>query len=232
MKSSLLKSIPAPNSPFSGIPSTPLTKGGYSEDAKAYIGDRKGNATVAVETSDHDNLEKQMRLIAEKGDRETFNVIFQYFAPRTKSFLLRYGLSPEKAEDITQDVMVTIWHKATQFNPDKARLSTWIFRIARNKFIDYTRKQKYPEVNVEDHIYDMAAPEVTDKPLHQKQEAETIETALEKLNADQKKAVELSYYQEMTHAQISEFLTIPLGTVKSRLRLAFKILRKELGDKK
>lgn len=168
--------------------------------------------------------------IAQHRDRAAFGELFAYFAPRVKSFLIKQGLNSDKAEDLAQDVMVIVWQKAEQFDPDKAGLSTWIFRIARNKFIDHTRKQKYPEVNADDHVASLVAPDQTDRPVQTLQDVNRIQSALTKLSPDQKKVIELSFFEELSHSQISDFLNVPLGTVKSRIRIAFNVLRKELGE--
>lgn len=169
--------------------------------------------------------------VAQKRDRAAFKQLFVHFAPRVKSYLLKLGLDDHKAEDLAQDVLVTVWIKAEQFDPKKAKLSTWIFRISRNKFIDLTRKQKYPEVNADDHLPDMVASEETDKPVEAMQTASIVNTALTKLNPDQQRVIKLSFYEEMSHSEISAHLSLPLGTVKSRIRMAFQALRKELGGK-
>tara|TARA_R110002096_G_scaffold87253_10_gene200379 strand:+ start:110 stop:934 length:825 start_codon:yes stop_codon:yes gene_type:complete len=175
----------------------------------------------------HDQL---MELISRHRDQAAFKVLFRHFAPRVKSFLLGFGVTNSKAEELTQVVMVTLWRKAVQFDPQKAKLSTWIFRIARNKFIDDHRKHKYPLVPLEDHLKDMVAPEKTDQALGEKQEGQRIKTALQKLTSDQRKVIELSFFEELSHSKIAATLSLPLGTVKSRMRTAFGLLRKELRE--
>ena len=169
-----------------------------------------------------------MQRIASAQDKEAFREVFSYFAPRVKSYLLRFNLSAEQAEDLAQEVMVTLWRKAGQYDPAKAALSTWIFRIARNRFIDQSRKQKYPEVNAEDHLSTLVAPEETDQPLMQKQTSTHVRSALKKLGKEQRTVIELSFFEELSHSEIANRLSMPLGTVKSRIRLAFKSLRIEL----
>ncbi len=208
-----------------------LTKHGLTSDydgKRAKRGDiMDGNTHSSVSDMTHEQL---MVKIADDRDRAAFAVVFDYFAPRVKSHLMKMGLNSQGAEDMAQDVLVIVWQKAFQFDPQKAKLSTWIFRIARNKFIDLTRKQKYPEVNADDHMHNMLAPEETDKPIEQMQDAEIVSSALEHLNEDQRKVIDLSFYKEMSHSQIAEHLSLPLGTVKSRIRLAFQVLRKKMGD--
>ena len=168
--------------------------------------------------------------IAENRDRSAFAELFSHYAPRLKSYLMTLGLDDEKAEDIAQEVMVTLWRKAVQFDPAKARLSTWLFRVARNRFIDHTRKQKYTEVDADDHVAHMIAPEQTDTPTLQRQYAERVSAAMAELKPAQKQVIELSFYHEKSHSEIAAELELPLGTVKSRIRIAFEALRKELRD--
>ena len=168
--------------------------------------------------------------IAQNKDKGAFKEIFVYFAPRLKSYLMTLGLDAQKAEGVTQEVLIILWNKADKFDPQKAKLSTWLFRVARNKFIDHTRKCKYPEVNADDHLSDMVAADKTDEYTENKQTSERIKKAMHSLKPDQKQVIELSFFNEMSHSQIADHLQLPLGTVKSRIRLAFTILRNELGD--
>jgi RNA polymerase sigma-70 factor (ECF subfamily) len=181
----------------------------------------------ALATLTHEELALR---IAQFQDRTAFKKLFFYFGPRVKAHLMKFGLDEERAEDLTQEVMVKVWQKATQFDPKKAKLSTWIFRIARNKFIDFTRKQKYPEVDVDDHLAEMVAPEQTDRPVEAMQTSKIVAAGIEKLNPDQQRVIRLSFFEEMSHSEIAAHLALPLGTVKSRIRIAFQTLRKELGE--
>lgn len=168
--------------------------------------------------------------VARDRDRAAFKQLFGYFAPRLKSYLINLGLGAERAEDLAQDVMVTVWQKAEQFDASKAKLSTWMFRIARNRFIDLKRRQKYPEVDADDHLKEFVAPEQTDEPVMAGQTAARISKAMVTLKDNQRRVIELSFFEELSHSQIAEQLDLPLGTVKSRIRIAFQALRKELGE--
>ncbi|MCC3861175.1 sigma-70 family RNA polymerase sigma factor [Pseudemcibacter aquimaris] len=183
-------------------------------------------STLDITSLSHEEL---VLMVATEKNRAAFKILFEYFAPRLKSYLLNFKISNQKAEDIAQDVMVVLWQKADKFNPEKAKISTWLFRVARNKYIDITRRQKYPTVNADDHLHEIAAPEQTDQNLQHSQDSKLIEDAMGKLNDDQKTVIKLSFFQELTHSQIAETTGLPLGTVKSRIRMAFKALRKELG---
>ncbi len=175
----------------------------------------------------HEELAKR---VADLRDKSAFAQLFSYFAPRVKSHLMTLGLDGEKAEELAQEVMVTLWRKAAQFDPEKARLSTWLFRVARNKFIDHTRRQKYTEVDVSGHLDSLIAPEKSDSAAVEGQHKKLVSHALAKLKPPQREVIELSFYRELSHSQIAETLALPLGTVKSRIRIAFEVLRNELRE--
>jgi len=174
--------------------------------------------------------EQLIARVAKSRDKAAFKAIFTHFAPRLKSYLLKYGLDGQKSEDIVQEVMVIVWRKAHMFDPTKAKFSTWIFRIARNKFIDHTRRHKYPEVSADDHLADMAATDRTDKQTETRQTSERVREALSSLDSKQSEVIELSFFKEMSHSEIAKQLDLPLGTVKSRIRKAFIVLRAAIGD--
>lgn len=191
---------------------------------------RKPEKGASISLLNSDTPETLVLKVAESRDKQAFRLLFSHFAPRIKSFLLKQKVSDEIAEDLTQEVMVTLWQKAHMFDPAKARLSTWIFRIARNKFIDKVRRKKYVEVDVDNHIQMMEAPEKTDTGVIQNQDKTRITLAMETLKPELRSVIELSFYQDLSHSQISAQLGLPLGTVKSRMRVAFQRLRAELGD--
>lgn len=185
---------------------------------------------VFISTNPTVSLEGLAQKVAQNRDKEAFRKLFAHFAPRVKSFLLKQKVTDSVADDLTQEVMVTVWEKAKLFDPAKARLSTWVFRIARNKFIDKIRRQKFIEVDADDHVHTMTAPEKTDEPVIHGQDQTRIMAALTTLKPELRAVIELSFYQELSHSEIAEALSLPLGTVKSRIRIAFQRLRLELGD--
>jgi RNA polymerase sigma-70 factor, ECF subfamily len=207
----------------------PLTVSAFMADTySAFL--TKGRTMDEPSTLFDLSHEQLVSMVAHNKDRKAFQGLFEYYAPRIKSYLLNFKIADQKAEDLAQEVMLTLWQKAEKFDPEKAKLSTWLFRVARNKYIDQIRKQKYPEVNADDHVALMIAPERTDQNLEEKQISRRIEKAMIALNEDQRKVIELSFYKELSHSQIAETTGIPLGTVKSRIRMAFQTLQSELGD--
>ena len=167
--------------------------------------------------------------VALRSDRAAFAELFNYFAPRLKSYLMRLGLAPAAAEDLAQDCMLSVWRKAALFDPSRAAASTWIFTIARNLRIDAARRKKHPETQ-DDPLNE--APEQPDAALTADQEQARIARALSHLPQDQAEVVRMAFFADKTHVVIAEELGLPLGTVKSRVRLAMIRLRAALGDER
>lgn len=167
--------------------------------------------------------------IAMRADRDAFAELFRRYAGRIKGFLIRGGLDAGLSEETAQEVMVTIWRKAASFDAAKAGAATWIFTIARNRRIDLLRKMSRDEPDPQDPLF---APEPEATP---EQEAEVatrdaqVRAAMATLTPDQLDVVRLAFFTGLSHGDIAERLGAPLGTVKSRLRLAFQRLRGELG---
>lgn len=177
---------------------------------------------------------EQCRLIeavAVTSDRSAFAELFTYFAPRVKSFLMRSGLDDTAAEEVTQETMLAMWRKASYFDPSRAGLSTWIFTIARNQRIDRLRSGR---VQTADSLFYPS--DEPDAPLSGEELAivaereQLIREALGALSDEQTKIVRLSYFADKPHAEIARELGIPLGTVKSRIRLALNRLRALLDN--
>lgn len=163
--------------------------------------------------------------IAATRDREAFAKLFAHFAPRVKAYMFRFGGSPETAEEMAQEAMMQVWRKAHLFDPAKAAASTWIFTIARNLRIDRFRQRKHIEVDDSDPTLIIDEDPLADDVVNRNQEAVLVKAAMEELPPDQKVVVELSFFEDCSHSEIAERLDIPLGTVKSRLRLALGKLR-------
>ena len=156
-------------------------------------------------------------------DVSAFEELFTHFAPRVKAFLMKSGADPQMAEECSQEVMATVWRKAHLFDPSRASASTWIFTIARNKKIDAIRKQNRPEPEQlfpeDDYEPDQEAN------IELQQETERLATALGELPEKQRVLVEKAYLGELSHSEIAEITGLPLGTIKSRIRLALEKLR-------
>ena len=167
--------------------------------------------------------------IAARSDRAAFAALFDHFAPRVKSYMLRLGAEPQVAEELAQETLLTVWRKAAAFDRAKAAPSTWIFTIARNLRIDAARRGRKSEP-VEDPSDEPDATPTPDAALAATQTEDRIRTALTTLPPEQSEVVRLSFFSDKPHSEIAAELKLPLGTVKSRLRLAMARLRDLLGD--
>jgi len=178
------------------------------------------NLTPKIKWVDH------LRRIQENQDQQAFAELFSYFGPRVKAFLIKSGANPGLAEECTQEVMATLWHKAHLFDPSRAGVSTWIFTIARNKKIDALRKQRRPEP--EDLAWGPEAePEAADV-LALQQETKNLSEAITRLPEQQRDLIKRAYYGDLSHSEIAAETGLPLGTIKSRLRLAVAKLRQTM----
>lgn len=175
------------------------------------------------ETTNHMAWVAQVKAVRDDKDKAAFAELFVYFAPRVKSFLMKSGASPDVAEECAQDVMATLWRKAHLFDPTKASVSTWIFTIARNRRIDFLRKAKRPEP--EDLPWGPTPEPDQAEAVGLQQETEKLGQALAALPHAQRQLIERAYYGELTHSEIAAETGLPLGTIKSRIRLALDRLR-------
>lgn len=166
--------------------------------------------------------------IAERQDRRAFADLFAVFAPKVKAFLLRRRAA--LAEELTQEVMLTVWRKAAGFDPKRGTAEAWIFTIARNASIDAARRDRgLPLLLMDPFASDNAAP-LSDSLLEAAEAAARVRAAVKALSPEQYEVVRLSFFDDCAHADISAALRLPLGTVKSRLRLALRRLRERLDD--
>ncbi|HYJ35592.1 MAG TPA: sigma-70 family RNA polymerase sigma factor [Rhizomicrobium sp.] len=166
--------------------------------------------------------------VAREQDRAAFAALFGHFAPRVKAYLLRLGAPGPLAEDLAQEALLSLWRKAHLFDPAKASAATWLFTIARNLRIDAIRREKRPELEPEDFLPQPEA--AADDGLARTDEENRLRASLKHLPADQSQVVELSFFADKPHSEIARQLGIPLGTVKSRLRLALARLKRALGE--
>lgn len=169
--------------------------------------------------------------VGQARDRSAFRDLFDHFAPRIRAFLIQRRVVPAAADDLTQDVMLAIWRRASSFDPARAAASTWIYTIARNQHIDQYRKlQRASRIDETDPSLQPVPPPAADDLCEQADAADSVGTALEQLSADQRQVVELAFTEGLTHSEIAERLELPLGTVKSRIRLALGKLKTSLGE--
>jgi len=182
----------------------------------------------AMPTSEE--LNSLAEAVARNADRQAFAALFKHFAPRVKSYLMRLGTSEGLAEELAQEAMVSVWRKAQSFDAGRANVSTWIFTIARNLRVDHFRRIGNRTAEVDDIDGD-ETPDTLPQPdevLLTRQREAGVREAIAQLPAEQVQVLRLSFYEEQPHSQIAEALGLPLGTVKSRVRLAVRHLRRLL----
>lgn len=165
----------------------------------------------------------QLQAIRDQQDQAAFAALFRHFAPRVKAFLMRSGMTASFAEECTQEVMATVWRKAHMFDGTKASVSTWIFTIARNRKIDMIRKTRRPEP--EDLPWGPDAEPDAAEMMMMAQDSEELGRALASLPEKQRGLIERAYFGDLTHSEIAAETGLPLGTIKSRIRLALDRLR-------
>jgi len=168
-------------------------------------------------------------LIAQNRDRRAFELLFAHFAPRIKGYLIRLGTSGGAAEDLAQETMLAVWRKAALFDPTRASASTWIFTVARNLRIDLIRRERRPDFDPNDPAFVPGDEPGADAMLMREDEDEDLRAALAKLSPEQAEIVRMSFFADKPHSAIAAELGLPLGTVKSRLRLAMARIRTALG---
>jgi len=178
-------------------------------------------------TLDREALADLVEAIAVRADKGAFAQLFRHFAPKIKGYLLKLGAGAQ-AEELTQEVLLTVWRKAASFDRRQASVSTWLFTIARNRRIDAVRKERRPELDPEDPMLVPEPPRLPDEQLQARDREARVSEAIKTLPAEQSELLRQAFYLAKSHSEIASETGLPLGTVKSRLRLAFGRLRKVL----
>jgi RNA polymerase sigma-70 factor (ECF subfamily) len=176
------------------------------------------------------NAADWIRAIAESRDRAAFASLFEFYAPRIKAMLTRLGAAADAAEDLAQETLLTVWRKAAYFDPARASASAWIFTIARNLRIDRLRGENRAKLYAPYDMVEPEGPQIPDSALSAAERDARVRAALKELSQEQVRVVQLSFFEGRAHGDIAALLDLPLGTVKSRVRLAMARLRNLLGD--
>ncbi len=200
-------------------PSEPVDRGMSSEIRQ----DQSAGAAAA-------ECNRLMGRVAAQRDRAAFAALFQYFAPRLKGFFRKRGLNDTGSEELVQDVMLTLWRRAESFDPTKAAVNTWVYTIARNRWIDGYRRENRPQIDPDDPMLQGDADPAPDEVLITTQRDGRLHDAMAGLPDEQLQLVRMSFFEDKPHSEIAQELDIPLGTVKSRIRLAMGRLRADLGE--
>lgn len=169
-------------------------------------------------------------LVAEKRDKAAFAQLFDHFAPRVKGFLRRNGTAEAQLDDLVQEVMIKVWRYAGRFDVKKGKVTTWIFTITRNVRIDLIRKENRPEPDANDPSLVPSPLLGSDDVVYANQSSTRIAHALDALPKEQSEILRLSFFEEKSHGEIAQQIGLPLGTVKSRIRLACDRLRNSLTE--
>ena len=165
-----------------------------------------------------------IKKVSEERNEVAFSEIFDFIAPKINAYYIKNNLSIELAEELTQEVLSTIWLKAELFDPEKSKFITWSFTIARNKKIDFYRKNKKNDINeedVRDFLYE-------NNKTNDYEIESTIKKITQELDENQKKLIKMSFFEQKSHKKIAAELEIPLGTVKSRIRASLNKMQKHI----
>ena len=205
---------------------TSLFREGRVRDNESTTPNVENQPVTSENTNDTVRWEKELELVRGEQSIEAFERLFNHFAPKVKGFLMKSGTDNALAEECVQEVMATVWNKAHLFDPSRASAATWIFTIARNKKIDALRKQRRPEP--EDLGWGPEHEPDQEDVVALQQETERLGQAIANLPMKQRQLLERAYFSDMSHSEIAAATGLPLGTIKSRIRLALDRLRHTL----
>lgn len=168
--------------------------------------------------------------IADSRDREAFSELFRYFAPRLRGFTIRRGVDAGSADELAQETMLTVWRKAETFDPERATVSTWIFTIFRNKRIDLFRRETYPEADLSEVLDAATEDRSPDEALSASEVSRAVRSVMSSLPEEQLALIRRAFFEGKSHRAIADEMKLPLGTVKSRIRLALARMRVALPE--
>ncbi|TVR80209.1 MAG: sigma-70 family RNA polymerase sigma factor [Rhodospirillales bacterium] len=179
---------------------------------------------------DNDRLCDLIEAVAQHKDRRAFSELFRHFAPRLKAFGIRQGSDAATADELAQEAMLALWRKAATFDRSRASATTWVFTIVRNKRIDMFRRQRHPEVALDEAAEQPSEEAAPDDRLQWSTAGDLLSRVLATLPQDQIVVLQKAFYEDKSHSVIAEELNLPLGTVKSRIRLGLARLRQALPE--
>ena len=169
-----------------------------------------------------------LRRIAERADPAAFRELYEAYGPRVKAYMMRQGADAGTAEDLAQETLLTVWRKAALYAGDRGSMTTWVFAIARNLRIDRLRREVPWQELPEGRLTEASSEPLPDEAMAEKERQERVQAALAELPPEQKDVVILAYLEGLSHSEIAERLGLPLGTVKSRMRIAYQKIRQGL----
>ena len=171
-----------------------------------------------------------LRRIAERSDPAAFRELYEAYGPRVKAYMIRQGADAGTAEDLAQETLLTVWRKAALYAGDKGSTTTWVFAIARNLRIDRLRREVPWQELPEGRLAEASNEPLPDEAVAEKERQQRVQAALAALPPEQKEVVALAYLEGLSHSEIAERLGMPLGTVKSRMRIAYQKIRQTLEN--
>lgn len=205
-----------------------LQNPGAPARARAYAAPERAGQDRRLAATDETDWAGLMVAVRDRQDKAAFAALFRHFAPRVKAFLMKSGTEAALAEDCAQDVLATVWQKAHLFDPSRASVATWVFTIARNRRIDLARRDRRPEPEALDWGGDGEEPDQADI-YEAAQETARLKAALETLPEAQRTLVARAFYGDLSHSELAQETGLPLGTIKSRIRLALERLRSKMS---
>lgn len=176
------------------------------------------------------SMTELLQRVAAGGDADAYLKLFQSYAPRVKSYMIRQGADAGTAEELAQETLLTVWRKAALYSGEKGSATTWIFTIARNLRIDRLRREVPWQELPGGHDEEASSDTPPDEQVSEKERSARVQAALAELPPDQHEVVVLSYIEGLSHSEIADRLGVPLGTVKSRMRLAYQKVRESVED--
>ena len=186
-------------------------------------------STPTPQAKDSHDWTIEMMSVARSRDRESFMRIYDYFMPRICLYLRGLGSAEMIAEELAQEALLRLWQRASQYDPSRSRLSTWLFRIARNLHIDRVRREPgWIQVLDEPERMDVDDEAGTATSAESYAEHVDLKSRIDRLPAIQARLIRMSYFESKSHQEIADELDMPLGTVKSSLRRAFLKLQGDL----
>lgn len=195
---------------------------------RAYAAPERAGQDRRLAATDETEWAGLMVAVRDRQDKAAFAALFRHFAPRVKAFLMKSGTEAALAEDCAQDVLATVWQKAHLFDPSRASVATWVFTIARNRRIDLARRDRRPEPEALDWGGDGEEPDQADI-YEAAQETARLKAALDTLPEAQRTLVARAFYGDLSHSELAQETGLPLGTIKSRIRLALERLRSKMS---
>ncbi|MDE1158212.1 MAG: sigma-70 family RNA polymerase sigma factor [Neorhizobium sp.] len=169
--------------------------------------------------------------VAQTRNVDAFETLFRFYAPRVRSFMALKVRDRQVAEELMQETMASVWSKATQFDPERGHVSAWVFTIARNVRIDFYRRRR-PQFDASDPVFVADSAPPADEEFEHRQDAKLLREAMATLPQEQIEVLQKAFFEDISHSTIAEELGLPIGTVKSRIRLAFAKLRSALEGRR